>query len=659
MLPVARITTPSPTIRSLWRLVLFCLFVGLVPPPATATTDRQETAPLSDRRVRYQIDARLDTGKKEIHGRERLTWRNPAPHPVPDLQFHLYLNAFRDENSSFRRGSGGGQLRGDAMDARFPGAIDLLSMRTEDGVDLLPRGEFIHPDDDNADDRTVWRVVLPQPVPAGGSITLDIEFLAKLPKVFARTGYYGNFFMVAQWFPKLGVYEPVGMRRRTTPGWNCHQFHATTEFYADFGEYDVTLDVPAGFKVGATGVERERQPQPDGRMRYRFVQGDVHDFAWTCSPDFIVAEERFEVPDLPPVRLILLLQPEHADQRARHFRAARIALEDYGRRIGPYPYETLTIVDPAHGADGAGGMEYPTLITIGTRRNVSDDDLLGPEVILIHEFGHQYWYGMVASNEFEEAWLDEGINSYCEATLMARHYPTQQELWLRLGGRPFWRLPVRVPDWSFQRVQLFVLGPAGIQSAPILTPGWKFPEPALYAFNAYARPALTLRMLEGYVGSETMQRILHTYFMRWRFRHPTSEDFFDVASEVAGEDLTWFFDQYFRGTSLLDYAVESLDAREAVLVRKGEAIMPQVIELRFADGSVRRETWDGRSERHRLTTEGELLSVVIDPDDTVRLDMNPANNSRTRLSVARANASLLTRALTLMQWFLHGAVSLM
>ncbi len=659
MLPVVQTATPLPAIRSLWRLVWFCLFVGLVPPPAMATTDRQEPAPLSDRRVRYQIDARLDTGKKEIYGRERLTWRNPAAHPVPDLQFHLYLNAFRDENSSFRRESKGGELRGDVMDARFPGAIDLLSMRTEDGIDLLPLGEFIHPDDDNADDRTVWRVVLPQPVPAGGSITLDIEFVAKLPQVFARTGYYGNFFMVAQWFPKLGVYEPAGMRRRTTPGWNCHQFHATTEFYADFGEYDVTLDVPAGFKVGATGVERERQPQPDGRLRYRFVQGDVHDFAWTCSPDFIVAEERFEVPDLPPVRLILLLQPEHADQQARHFRAARIALEDYGRRIGPYPYETLTIVDPAQGADGAGGMEYPTLITVGTRRNVSDDDLLGPEVILIHEFGHQYWYGMVASNEFEEAWLDEGINSYCEATLMARHYPTQQGVWLRFAGQPLWRLPVQVTDWSFRRAELFFLGPAGIQSAPILTPGWKFPEPALYAFNAYARPALTLKMLEGYVGADTMQRILHTYFMRWRFKHPTSDDFFDVASEVAGEDLTWFFDQYFRGTALLDYAVESLDAREAVLVRKGEAAMPQVIELRFADGSVRRETWDGRSERHRLTTEQELVSVVIDPDDTVRLDMNLANNSRTRLSVARANASLFTRALTLMQWFLHGAVSLM
>ncbi len=659
MLTAARTTTSSPAISSLWHLVWFCLFVGFVPLPAAAITDHQEKPPLSERRVRYQIDARLDTEKKEIYGRERLTWRNPADHPVPDLHFHLYLNAFRDENSSFRRESKGGELRGDVMDPRFPGAIDLLSMRTGDGVDLLPRGEFIHPDDDNADDRTVWRVVLPQPVPASGSITLDIEFVAKLPKVFARTGYYGNFFMVAQWFPKLGVYEPVGMRRRTTPGWNCHQFHATTEFYADFGEYDVTLDVPAGFKVGATGVERERQPQPDGRMRYRFVQGDVHDFAWACSPDFIVAEERFEVPDLPPVRLILLLQPEHADQKARHFRAARIALEDYGRRIGPYPYETLTIVDPAYGADGAGGMEYPTLITVGTRRNISDDDLLGPEVILIHEFGHQYWYGMVASNEFEEAWLDEGINSYCEATLMARHYPAQQGVWLRFAGQPIWRLPVHITDWSFRRAELFFLGPPGIQSAPILTPGWKFPDFSLYAFNAYARPALTLKMLEGYVGADTMQRILHTYFMRWRFKHPTSEDFFDVASEVAGEDLTWFFDQYFRGTALLDYAVESLDAREAVLVRKGEATMPQVIELRFADGSVRRETWDGRSERHRLTTEQELVSVVIDPDDTVRLDMNLANNSRTRLSVARANASLLTRALVLMQWFLHGAVSLM
>ncbi|MDW8217396.1 MAG: M1 family metallopeptidase [Acidobacteriota bacterium] len=628
---------------------------GVAPEPVCAA---EQTTPLSDRRVCYRIEAVLDTEKKEVRGRERLTWRNPAPHPVPDLQFHLYLNAFRDEKSSFRRESGGGQLRGDEMDPTAPGWIDLLSVRTADGVDLLPRGEFIHPDDDNADDRTVWRVVLPQPVPAGGGVELDIDFVAKLPRVFARTGYYGDFFMVAQWFPKLGVYEPAGMRRRAESGWNCHQFHATTEFYADFGEYDVTLDVPSRFKVGATGVERERRDLGDGRTRYRFTQADVHDFAWTCSPDFLVSEERFEAEGLPPVRLILLLQPEHAEQRDRHFRAARIALEAYGRQIGPYPYETLTIVDPAYGAGGAGGMEYPTLITVGTSRRAPDDDLLGPEVVLIHEFGHQYWYGMVASNEFEEAWLDEGINSYCEANLMAAYYPENTALWLRLGGRPLWRLPVRVPDWSFQRAQLFVIGPQGITTAPIITPAWKFPNPGLYGFNAYARPALTLKMLEGYVGVETMRRILKTYFERWRFKHPTSDDFFAVASEVAGEDLKWFFDQYFRGTKILDYAVASLDAREAVIVRKGEAVMPHDIELRFADGSTRRERWDGREAEYRLTTDRELVSVVLDPDDTLRLEMNPADNSRTRLSSGRANASLFVRALALMQWLLHGAVSL-
>ncbi|OYT71836.1 MAG: hypothetical protein CFK52_06890 [Chloracidobacterium sp. CP2_5A] len=622
------------------------------------TLAADQDAPLSDRRIRYQIEAALDTEKKEVRGRERLTWRNPAPHPVSDLQFHLYLNAFRDEKSSFRRGSDGGRLRGEAMDADAPGWIDLLSVRAADGTDLLPLGEFIHPDDDNADDRTVWRVVLPRPVPAGSSLELDIEFVAKLPRVFARTGYYGDFFMVAQWFPKLGVYEPAGMRRRAESGWNCHQFHATTEFYADFGEYDVTIDVPSPFKVGATGVERARRDLGGGRTQYRFTQADVHDFAWTCSPNFLVAEERFEAEGLPPVKLILLLQPEHADQRDRHFRAARVALEAYGRQIGPYPYETLTLVDPAYGAGGAGGMEYPTLITVGTRPRSPDDELLGPEVVLIHEFGHQYWYGLVASNEFEEAWLDEGINSYCEANLMAASYPEQNALWLRLGGRPLWRLPVRAPDWSFQRAQLFVLGAQAITTFPIITPAWKFPDPALYAFNAYARPALTLKMLEGQVGAETMQRILKTYFERWRFKHPTSDDFFDVASEVAGEDLTWFFDQYFRGTKILDYAVASLDAREAVIIRKGEAVMPHVVELRFADGSTRRERRDGRDKEYRLTTDQELVAVVVDPEDALRLDLNPANNSRARLSDGRANASLFARALILMQWLLHSAVSL-
>ena len=136
----------------------------------------------------------------------------------------------------------------------------------------------------------------------------------------------------------------------------------------------------------------------------------MHDFAWTTSPDYLDLTERFEHPTLPDVEMRLLLQPEHAGQAGRHFEATRAALTHYGEWYGPYPYEHLTIVDPAW-RSGAGGMEYPTLFTAGTRW-LAPADVTDPESVTVHEAGHQFWYGIVGSNEFEHAWLDEGLNMF-------------------------------------------------------------------------------------------------------------------------------------------------------------------------------------------------------------------------------------------------------
>src|SRR5262249_23639734 len=149
-------------------------------------------------------------------------------------------------------------------------------------------------------------------------------------------------------------------------GWNCHQFHAATEFFSDYGVYDVSLTVPGGWIVGATGLERNRDDNTDGTTMHRFRAEDVHDFVWTTSPDFLERLARFEDPNLPPVEMRLLLQPEHADQADRHFEATRTTLRYYGEWYGAYPYGHITIVDPAWQSN-TGGMEYPTLFTAGTR----------------------------------------------------------------------------------------------------------------------------------------------------------------------------------------------------------------------------------------------------------------------------------------------------
>ena len=254
--------------------------------------------PLSDRRVAYTINVTLDPEKRLLRGTEKFTWRNPDRAAVDELQFHLYLNAFKNVRSTFMRESGG-QLRGLMAEGEDRwGWIDVKQVRVEGTsateADLTNAIQFIHPDDDNSDDQTVMAVRLPRPVPPGGSVTLDVVFEARLPKVFARTGWAETdtkrlFFMVAQWFPKLGVYEVPGQRYipREAPrgSWNTHQFHANSEFYADYGTYRVEITTPADYVVGASGV-RTAEREANGLRTVEYQAQDVHDFAWTASNDF-------------------------------------------------------------------------------------------------------------------------------------------------------------------------------------------------------------------------------------------------------------------------------------------------------------------------------------------------------------------------------------
>ncbi len=359
--------------------------------------------PLSPRIVTYHISVALDPVQKMLNGKETLTWRNTSTDRVGELRFHLYFNAFKNSESTFMRESGGVN-RGFELAEGGWGWIDVTSMKTAEGEDLTGRIEFIHPDDDNASDQSVIRVPLSKPVLPGQTIQLAVAFAAKLPRVFARTGYYQNFYMVGQWFPKIGVYEAAGQRFATKGQWNCHQFHANTEFYADYGVYDVTMNVPKEYIVGATGLLAGEMENGDGTKSVTYHAEDVHDFAWTASASYLDLTEQWQ-----HVKIRVLMQPQRAHQAERYFQSAKAALEYFDKHVGRYPYPNLTIIDPAYGASGAGGMEYPTFITAESMWGIGTFLKLA-EIVTVHEFGHQYWYGMVGNNEFEEAWMDEGIN---------------------------------------------------------------------------------------------------------------------------------------------------------------------------------------------------------------------------------------------------------
>jgi len=418
----------------------------------------QELPKQSERISSYEMAVRLLPAEKKLVGSQTITWRNATKGPTQELRFHLYLNAFRaptrGEEDVLGRSSmmieAGSQFRGrwnaghDEFGWTTPLEIQLMG---ESGpIDLLPGAEFISPDDSNPDDRTVWRVPLPRPVQPGKKIQLSIRFEAKLPKAIRRTGWTpGDTFFCMQWFPKLGVLEdtPAGSR------WNCHQYHANTEFYADFSTYQVKITVPRGFKVGATGGLPTATSMTKEEVTRTFFQEDVHDFAFVASPRFRVHQQDFgpvraaddstgvapavagrmgvdvDSFDLPRTRIILMLLPEHDTdvQVKRHMKAVKTGLRFFGLRYGPYPYKAITVVDPGHDLAGnlGGGMEYPTLITCGTSLLPHPRELR-PEGVTVHEFGHQYWYGLSANNEFEESWLDEGINTYSEGRALTLEY---------------------------------------------------------------------------------------------------------------------------------------------------------------------------------------------------------------------------------------------
>jgi hypothetical protein len=558
-------------------LVLIASAVALAPPARAAT-------PVSPPVVEYRIEVRLDEKEHRLDGTERLIWRNPSGDPVSELRFHLYLNAFKNNASTFMRESGG-RLRGDRA-SRKPGDwgwIDVLSIAPSGGPDLRPSARFVRPDGNDPSDETVLSVPLPSPVPPRGQIELAIAFRSKLPRVFARTGFVRDFHLAGQWFPKIGVYEPAGMRGRARGGWNCHAFHANSEFYADYGTYDVTFTVPSSYVVGASG-KRISQTRAGDRATYRYLAENVHDFAWTADPRFRVHEFTFDpsrdVPPgwsalasrelgmseaeiaLKPVSVRLLLEPEHMAARERYVRSTKEGLSFYGLWFGAYPYETLTIVDPPDDGLGAGGMEYPTFITGLNPSLVLRWPLRGVawvEDVNIHEFGHQYWYGMVGSNEFEESWLDEGLNSDSEYRVMQLAY----------GPRP-----IRFPGGI--GMDMYAYGHAQYHAYPNLDPilrtAWGFSSGGSYGVNSYPKVGLLLAQLRNDLGAETFARAERAYFQEWSFRHPSTGDFFRTFERVSGRDLSTYKANLVEGTARLDWSVVSAVSR---VERPAEGVFDQ------------------------------------------------------------------------------------
>ena len=591
--------------------------------------------PMSERVVHYEIDAKYDVGKHIVDATEVLTYHNLTGQPLDHFPFHLYQNAFQPKATFVRESKlmGSRDTGYEKWEDKYYGSEDIKSLEVVGQGDLTSQLQFIAPDDGNKDDKTVAELHVPKPIAPGDYVQFKITFQTKFPETQARSGWKRDFTLGGQWFPKVGVWWHGA--------WNCHQYHNTTEFFADFGVYDVKLTVPQNEVAGASGVLVDEKNNPDNTRTLTYHGDDIHDFAWTVSPRYKVREGVYQS-QMGPVKLRFLMQPAHWSQAERHEKITRETLDHFEKWYGPYPYKTLTVVDPEPDS-AAGGMEYPTFIT-GDSSWFMPDGFYVPELVVEHEFGHQYWYGMVATNEFEDAWMDEGINSYTEVkvldSILGKNTSIMNMAGATVGEREQQRLGyVSVADRD-----------------PMAQKAYEYYSSNSYAGITYGKTASVLLTLEGIIGEDTMAKAMHTYFMKYRFTHPVKEDFLKTIEEVSGKDLRWYFNQAVYDSQTMDYSVMGLDSfpvdwyvekkdkdkdkkdkKDTVyqsyvsLRRKDDFVMPVVVEITFDNGEKVREHWDGQGRwiRFSYQKKAKIVSAELDPDHTVLIDRNEFNNSYT------------------------------
>jgi len=590
--------------------------------------------PMSQRVVHYEIDAKYDATRHTVDATEVLTYHNLTGQALDHFPFHLYQNAFQPNSTFVREGKilGTRDTRYDKWEEKEFGSEDIKSIEVVGQGDLTSQLKFIQPDDGNKDDKTVVDLPMARAIPPGGYVQFKIAFQTKFPETQARSGWKRDFVLGGQWFPKVGVWWHGA--------WNCHQYHAMSEFFADFGVYDVKLTVPSYEVVGASGVKVGEVNNPDNTKTGAYHGDDIHDFAWTASPRYKVKDDGVYQGQMGPVQMRILMQPAHWSQVERHEKILKESLEHFESWYGPYPYKTITLVDPEPDS-AAGGMEYPTFIT-GETSWFMPDGFYMPELVVEHEFGHQYWYGMVATNEFEDAWMDEGINSYTEVKVLDSILGKRTSI-LNLVGATAGERELQRGDYA-----------SVADLDPIAQKAYDYYSGNSYAGVTYGKTASMLLTLEGIIGEDTMAKAMRVYFMKYRFTHPTKEDFLKTIEEVSGKNLRWYFDQAIYGSQVLDYKVLRVDSypvnwyeqkrslfqkedkntvyRSSVWIqRKGDFVMPVELEVKFDNGGKVREHWDGVSRWTKFTYEkkAKVESAELDPDHKIQIDRNDFNNSYT------------------------------
>jgi hypothetical protein len=603
----------------------FLLWVAFVAPLRA-----QETAPYFQQSLDYEIHVSLDDQAHFLRGNEKIAYTNHAPQALDVVYMHIWPNAYSDLQSAFgrqKRDDGSTKFSDSKPEQR--GFIDSLTF-TVDGQAVTHAPWNGNPD--------IIVLNLTKPIPAGATVEISTPFRVKLPDSFSRLGHIGQQYQLCQWYPKPAVFD--------RKGWHPMPYLDQGEFYSDFGTFDVYIDVPKNYVVGATGdlpandpewawiKAREAQSRilldkpltearfvPEFPERERktlhFHQENVHDFAWFCDKNYYVLADTVTLPASGrSVRCVAMFTNLDRDLWRQGPEYVAKAIYYYSKWNGDYPYAHATAVDGALSA-GA-GMEYPNITVLGAGGSASN-----LEMVTMHEVGHNWYYGILGSNERDYPWMDEGLNTYFEG-----------KYWQVVHGDSMDMIPAPLQQALGINFTHTLMAETGYG----LAAGQGIDQPVElhaadysslnYGVIAYMKTGLVFNYLEAYLGAEVTDRCFHTYYERWKFKHPYPDDIQAVFEEVSGKDLDWFFDHYLVGTEKLDFRIAGIKGDQITLRNRSALALPAAVSLMDKEGKIVQTYWtEPFTGTTTLTVPTSDFHQARVNADGVIPELRPENNS--------------------------------
>jgi hypothetical protein len=566
--------------------------------------------------VNYDIKVELIDSSKSLIGFEKMTYTNNSPNTLDTIYIHLWPNAYRNRTTAFAKQ----QLENGNTEFHFAPESDRGYI---DSFDFKINGEKVELILTSEVDIAILK--LNEPLKSQQQIEITTPFYVKLPKVFSRLGVEDSIYCITQWYPKPAVYD--------VNGWNPIPYLSQGEFYSEFGKFDVSITLPKNFVLAATGEVQDPKEKiwwaekskdlntphfaQTENKTLRFIQDSIHDFAWFASPLFSCDQSEVMLSNGKRVETWIFGQPKNKKNKPSGILHANEGVQFYSEKVGNYPYSIAQVVITPLKA-GA-GMEYPTIT------NCADDS----KTTIIHEIGHNWFYGILGTNERDYPWMDESINTYYE-----NRHAVYNKNEIEIGKKAninSWIEGFNQSDFLYRYASRKNMDQAGNLVSTEYTDN-------NYGAIIYAKNPLGFRYLEHYLGSNKFDAMMQAYYEKWKFKHPLPNDFKQHAETFTKENLSWFFEGILGSTQKLDYQLISNKKGVLTVKNNGNLIAPLAISQKLSD-SISTTVWVPGFEGTKtiniadlgFTNPSQIAKDFRLDAPSYSLDLYKQNNGKTKL----------------------------